>query len=118
MKTANELYEITQKQIPKIVENIMDGVKEHIIQRCEEEALKGATYYEIYLKHGIFFVKDKLLEECIKLAKEFEDNGYKVSIEDDGNGYYVNFIMRFTWHGEVVRCRDVEILYDTDNGCR
>ena len=120
MKTAMELYEISKTKAPEIVEDILKGVREHVIQRCEEEANKGATYYSIYLKKGLFLTKTLLLEECIKLAKEFEENGYKVSIEDNGNGYYVDFIMYFSWSGELIKF-DVrsfdynELLYTTDN---
>lgn len=121
MKTAQELYEISKIRAPEIVSDILNGVKEHIIQRCEQEANKGATYYSIYLKKGLSFVKDLLLEECIKIAKEFENNGYKVSIEDNGNGNYVDFIMRFSWNDKVAEfdgrsfCHN-ELLYTTDNG--
>lgn len=121
IKTAQELYEISKNKAPEIVAGILDGVREHIIQRCEEEANKGATYYSIYLKKGLSYTKDLLLEECIKLAKEFENNGYKVSIEDSGNGYYVNFVMRFSWNDKIVKFNDRsfghnELLYITDNG--
>lgn len=120
MKTATELYEISQTKAPEIVANILDGVKEHIIERCEEEANKGATHYSIYLKRGLFFTKDLLLEECIKLVKEFEDNGYKVSIEDSGNSYYVDFVMIFSWGDAVVKYNrgfgHNELLYTTDDG--
>ena len=121
MKTAQELYKITQTKAPEIVTNILDGVREHIVQRCEQEANRGATYYSIYLNRGLSFIKDLLLEECIKIAKEFENNGYKVSIEDNGNGYYVDFIMRFSWNDKVVKFDGrnfdyKELLYTTDNG--
>ena len=121
MKTAQELYKISQIKAPEIVSNILNGVKEHIIQRCEQEANKGATYYSIYLKKGLSYTKDLLLKECIKIAKEFENNGYKVSIEDNGNGYYVDFIMRFSWNDKVVEFDGKsfghnELLYTTDNG--
>lgn len=49
IKTATELYEISKTKVPEIVADILKGVREHIIQRCEEEANKGATYYSIYL---------------------------------------------------------------------
>lgn len=121
IKTAQELYEISKNKAPEIVAGILDGVREHIIQRCEEEANKGATYYSIYLKKGLSYTKDLLLEECIKLVKEFENNGYKVSIEDFGNGYYANFVMRFSWSDKVVEFDGKsfghnELLYTTDNG--
>ena len=121
MKTAQELYEISQTKAPEIIADILDGVREHIIQRCEQEANKGATYYSIYLNKGLSFIKDLLSEECIKIAKESEDNGYKVSIEDNGNGYYVDFIMRFSWNDKVVEFDGKsfghnELLYTTDNG--
>ena len=121
MKTAQELYEISQTKAPEIIADILDGVREHIIQRCEEEANKGATYYSMYLKKGLSYTKDLLLEECIKIVKEFENNGYKVSIEDNGNGYYVDFIMHFSWNDKVVELNSrsfghKELLYTTDNG--
>ena len=54
------------------------------------------------------------------IRKEFEDNGYKVSIEDNGNGYYVDFIMRFSWNDKVVKFDSKsfghnKLLYTTDN---
>lgn len=121
IKTAQELYEISKNKAPEIVAGILDGVREHIIQRCEEEANEGATYYSIYLKKGLSYTKDLLLEECIKLVKEFENNGYKVSIEDSGNGYYANFVMRFSWNNKIVKFNDRsfghnELLYTTDSG--
>ena len=121
MKTANKLYEISKTKAPEIVSEILKGVREHIIQRCEEEANKGATHYSINLKKGLYFIKDLLLEECVNLIKEFENNGYKVSIEDYGNGYYVGFVIRFSWNGELAKlyggslCRK-ELLYTTDDG--
>ena len=121
MKTAQELYKISQTKAPEIVTNILDGVREHIVQRCEQEANEGATCYSIYLNKGLSFIKDLLLEECIKIAKEFENNGYKVSIKDNGNGYYVDFVMRFSWNDKFVefdgRNFDYKkLLYTTDNG--
>ena len=41
IKTAEELYKITLDRRPEIVERILVGVREHIIERCEEEANKG-----------------------------------------------------------------------------
>lgn len=118
MKTAAELYEISKKQAPKMIADILHGVREHVIQRCEEEANKGTTHYSIYLKRGYAFVKELLLQECIKLVKEFEKNGYKVTIEDNGNGYYVDFIIRFSWDGKI-KLNDENfghnvLLYSTD----
>lgn len=121
MKSANELHEISKKQTPIIVNKVLDGVKEHCIHRCIQEANGGSTYYSIYLKQARSFVREVLLEECIKLAKDFEDNGYKVSIDDSGNGYYIDFIMTFSWDGNVKRKESNSFgtkrhLYDTDNG--
>ena len=53
MKTAKELYNITQNSVPRIVNDILCGVKEHIIKRCEEEANRGKGHYTIYLKRGL-----------------------------------------------------------------
>ena len=117
IKSARELYEISKKQSPILVKKILDGVKEHCVERCLEEANSGSTYYSIYLKQTRSFAKELLLNECIKLVKTFEDNGYKVSIDDNGNGYYINFIITFSWDDNV-RCREYHKrhLYDTDNG--
>lgn len=121
MKTAQELYEFTMQQKPKLVEAVLKGVKEHIIECLDRDSARGATYYSIYLRQERAFVKDLLLEECIKLTKEFEDNGYKISIDDSGNGYYINFIMTVSWDGSV-KTRETTTfhnnrhLYDTDKG--
>ena len=120
MKTAKELYELSKNKTPEKVKKVLDGVREHVIMRCEEEANKGATYYSIYLDKDLVYIKDMLLKECITLAKEFEDAGYKVSIEDNGNGYYINFIIRFSWNGKVPPLYKgfghCELLYTTDKG--
>ena len=126
MKTARELHDFTMEQKPQIVASILGGVREVLIKHSERDALRGATYYSIHLKDGYYFIKDLLLEESIKLLKEFEDNGYKVSIDDNGNGYYVNFILTISWNGEVRNSKSYhgnnslivpdKHLYDTDNG--
>lgn len=121
MKTAKELYKISKEQAPLLVKAVLDGVKEHSIERCEEEANKGSTYYSIYLKQTLGFAKELLLKECIKLVKDFEENGYKISIDDSGNGYYINFIITFSWDGIVHKKGSCSLysrehLYDTDKG--
>lgn len=99
MRTANELYEFTMAQAPILVDRVLDGVKEHIVEKCEERARQGATNYSIYLKKEYAYIKDLLLERCIELIKEFEDNGYKISIDDVGNENYVKFIITVSWNG-------------------
>lgn len=121
MKSAKELYQITLAQTPMLVEKVLDGVREHIIESCERDAKLGAVYYTIHLKRAHGFIKEELLKECIKLAKEFEKEEYKVCIEDTGNGYYVNFSMTFSWNGQIEegllkRYGKRYHLYDTDNG--
>lgn len=122
MKTAEELYEISKSKVPEIVANILDGVKEHVTQRCEQEANQGGTYYSINLKRGYHFVKGLLLEKCIDIAKEFEHCGYKVSIEGKDNDCYVDFVMTFSWDGKINKVKDnhaylgYKVLYTTDNG--
>lgn len=121
MKSAKELYKISKEQAPLLVKNVLDGVKEHCITRCEEEANIGSTSYSIYLKQTREFAKELLLEKCIELAKDFEDNGYKVSIDDSGNGYYIDFIITFSWDGLLHKKYDKHFgvydhLYDTENG--
>lgn len=121
MKSASELHEISKKQTPIIVNKVLDGVKEHCIYRCIQEANGGSTYYSIYLKQARRFVREVLLEECIKLVKEFEDNGYKVSIDDSGDGYYIDFIITVSWDGKVktrekATFHNNKHLYDTDSG--
>lgn len=121
MKTAEELFEISNKTVPEKVAQILDGVREHIIARCEEEANNGATYYEIQLKSCVHYLKDLLLEECIKLVKEFEDNGYKIVIKDKGNGYYLNFSIIISWNGKEKNDNGFvlaqgKILYTTEKG--
>lgn len=121
MKTAKELYEISKEQAPLLVKGVLGGVKEHSIQRCEEEANKGFTCYSIYLNQTRDFAKELLLKECVELVKEFEENGYKVSIDDSGNRYYVNFIITFSWDETIHKKYDrhfgtYEHLYDTESG--
>lgn len=121
MLKAKELYEISQRRIPEIVDEIMCGVKEHIIERCEEEANKGGTFYTIYLKEGNIFVKEKLLEECFELAGFFENNGYKVSIDDGGNDTRILIYFTVSWNGkpEIIGRYGFgknKHVYDTENG--
>lgn len=119
MKKATELYEISKKQTPLLVANVMQGLKEHTIKRCEQEAKKGSTYYVMYLNKGTRFIKAALFAEVLKLVREFEKEGYKVSIEDDGNEYFVEYIITFSWNGLVLDCSGRSLdnrthLYDTD----
>ena len=121
MRRAEELYEFTMQQKPKLVEAVLEGVREHIIECLDRDSKRGATNYSIYLKKERAFVKDLLLEECIKLAKDFEENGYKISIDDSGNGYYIDFIVTVSWDSKVKTCEKAIFhnnrhLYDTDNG--
>lgn len=120
MKTAKELYEISRGQTPEAVAKILDGVREHIIHRCLQEAKTGATSYTIYLKQGYIHIKDELLKQCIELVKEFEENGYKVMITNGLSSYYVNFSITFSWSGKLkpkaVHTFDPdEILYSTES---
>ena len=83
-----------------------------------ELKIKTPTGEKVYSADDISF---GALEECIKLVKEFEDNGYKVSIEDSGNGYYADFIMRFSWNDRLIEFNGRsfghnKLLYTTDDG--
>jgi hypothetical protein len=121
MKSAKKLYEISKEQSSQLVKSVLNGVKERAIERCEEEANKGFTYYSIYLHQTFGFAKELLLNKCIELIKEFENNGYQISIDDSGNGYYINFIITFSWDGNIHKNKDkhfdiYEHLYDTEHG--
>jgi predicted hydrocarbon binding protein len=122
MRTASELYEFSKSQTPILVTEILKGVREHIIESCERDAAQGSTYYNIYLKKGRAFIKEALLDECIKMVKEFEEKGYKISIDDSGNGYYIDFIITTSWDGVVKKHSSYKSLstckhlYDTENG--
>lgn len=103
-----------------MVNNILDGIKEHAIERCEQEARRGNLCYTLRLKQGVYFIKDLLLHECIKMAKEFENNGYYISIRDISrfDSHYINFLITFSWDGDVVfgKFEDRRCLYDTKHG--
>ncbi|MCM1232307.1 MAG: hypothetical protein NC489_19465 [Ruminococcus flavefaciens] len=123
MITADELYEISKKQKSTLVKEVLNGVKEHIIERCTEEANKGNTWYSIYLKETYKYTEDLLFKECIKLVKEFENKRYKVSIDNAGNDIKINYILTFSWDGNVVAREGIRLgknyhLYDTDNGIK
>lgn len=125
MKTAEELYEISQRRIPEMVDEIMDGVKEHISKRCEEEAYKGSTYYTCYLKDGNAFVRRKLVERCLDLSDYFEEEKHcKVSIEDSGSDTTCSLVFTVSWNGKPKILGSWGFggknahIYDTDNGYR
>ena len=118
IKTAEELYKIAFDRRPEIVERILAGVREHIIERSEEEARKGNMYYKIYLNKGNIVVKDMLLAKCVELAKEFEGLGYNVVIRNYKDAdEYVQFAITISWGNEnnyMYKDYDnVEILYRT-----
>lgn len=121
IKTAEELYKITIDRRPEIVERILVGVREHIIERCEEEANRGNTQYTIYLIKGNIIVKDMLLAKCVELAKEFEKLGYNVVIKNykDAGDEYVDFAITVSWGNEsndtYKDYDNVEVLYMTNN---
>lgn len=120
MKSAEELLKISKEQAPKLVDEILDGVEEHIITRAEEEAMKGSTYYVIHLNKVRSFVEEMLKERCIELAHKFEANGYKVAIDDTGNGYWLNYNITLSWSGSVRHydgyIHRPDFVYDTDQG--
>ena len=119
IKTAEELYKIALDRRPEIVERILVGVREHIIERCEEESRKGNMYYKIYLNKGNIVVKDMLLAKCVELAKEFEELGYNVVIKNykDADDEYVDFAITISWGNEsndtYKDYDNVEVLYRT-----
>lgn len=118
---ADKLYEISKKQRPVLVEKVMNGIKEHIIMRCEQYANKGDTCYSIYLNGTYKYAEDLLFEKCLELIKEFENKGYKVSIDDCGSGNHINYILTFSWDGNLVTREGAGFgknrhLYDTNNG--
>ena len=120
IKTAEELCKITLDRRPEIVERILAGVREHIIERSEEEANRGNTHYTIHLTKGNIVVKDLLLIECIKLANEFEKCGYNVVIRNykDINNEYVSFRITVYWGNEndytYKDYDNIEVLYNTN----
>lgn len=102
MKTATELLHLAEKSAPKIVNNVFWGVREHIIKRCEQEALIGKTYYDIYLKPAPVFCQTLMFEKCMEIAKEFEQNGYFVSIDHyEEYSERLNFVITISWGGKV-----------------
>lgn len=105
MYSAKELLKISKEKTPLLVNDIMKGVKEHIIKRSEEEANKGSTYYTIYLRRGMRFIESELLVRVLELVKEFEKHGYKVVIEDDGNDYFVEYVITFSWNDMLLDFR-------------
>ena len=120
IKTAEELYKITLDRRPEIVESILAGVREHIIEKCEEEANRGITHYTIYLTKGNIVVKDLLLIKCLELAREFEEHGYNVVIRNykDINNEYVSFRITVYWGNEndytYKDYDNIEVLYNTN----
>ena len=44
IKPAEELYALSQSVGPKLVAEIMNGVREHVILRSQEEAELGGNY--------------------------------------------------------------------------
>lgn len=94
-------------------------MREHIIERCEEEANRGNTHYTIYLTKGNIVVKDLLFTKCLELAKEFEECGYNVVIKNykDTDDRYVDFAITFSWGSESSNTykeyNNVEVLYAT-----
>lgn len=121
MKSAMELLEITNKRLPERVNEILAGAVEHIEERCEEEAEKGNYYYSIYLRKIESFCRELLLKECVKIAKHFEDDfECGVSIDDNGNGYWLEYTITVSWDGKIRksgrRFGACEHLYDSEIG--
>lgn len=121
MIAASKLYKISKEQKPQIVDEVLKGVEEHIAERCVQEANKGNTSYSIYLKSTYKYAEDLLFERCIKLVKEFEDYGYKISIDDAGDDMKVEYILTFSWDGNVIIKESRRFgrnyhLYDTNSG--
>lgn len=113
MNTARELYEISKTSNLRIIKNIIKETKEYIIQRVESESNNGFVYSEIWLTRRPIQLKDFLIDGYIKLAKEFENNGYKVSINICENEFGIYFIITLSWNDEIKLCNHGLLVYAT-----
>lgn len=82
--------------------------------------MEGNTNYPFFLKQTREYNKTALLNACIDMVKMFENKGFKISIDDFGNGYWLDFCIVTSWSGKVEKCKSFtkrrNHLYDTDNG--
>lgn len=118
MKKASELKKITIKQGDKIINEVLIGVEKHIEERCEEEAHKGNNSYLINLKSVALDLKEKLLNECIKIANKFEDNEYYVVIFSKKEVFFTNLYIHINWDKNLfenyLKSKSENILYYTE----
>lgn len=121
IKQADELLKLTRTKNTDLVDEVLKGVREHVAERCVMEANKGRCNYSIFLKKTYSYAEELLFEKCLKLVKEFEQHGYKVSIDGENYGDTVEYILTFSWNGEVKKYinkspfNKEKHLYDTDN---
>lgn len=112
MKNAQELYKISKLKEKELIENKLKDIKKIILQKTEERANDGLTYCTIFDENEIR-LKDILIDKYIKLVKEFENQGYKVSISVVNNDFIVIFTIYLSWDNKV-RSENYGLLYKSE----
>lgn len=82
MKSAEELRNIAEKSAPNYAKTLLfpPPLKRRIADICDTRAREGLTYYTHIVTIDPAFPEDVFLAQCIEFIKDFEANGYKVSI--------------------------------------
>lgn len=113
MKKAQELYKISKLKEKELIENKLKDIKKIISLKMEKSANDGFTYCTIFDESEIR-LKDILIDKYIKIVKEFENQGYKVSISVIDNSFIAIFTIYLSWDNKVRSENHGLLLYKSE----
>lgn len=115
IKPAKELLDFSKARNNVLVMNALKGLRERIIQACNERATDGCSFCSIDFEYIPLQARDTFLEKCAEILFEFEVLGYKCSIDDISTDKYTSScILTVSWGIFEQKCLlDGSRLYDT-----
>ena len=112
--TAASLLEKATVAEEDWAKKIIEGMREHIIIRIKEEAKKGNLKYHFTTKEFPSFAKTTVLTNLISLAHQFEDKGFKISIDLYTRGIDSGYHFNICWSDDN---RVPDLAYHQKNIC-
>lgn len=100
MIKASDMLTLAKNNATEIINRIFEDsdFKEHSLYRIQQEAKEGKMVYDFYFREELLIeLRDMLLTKIKPIIKEFEDNGFKVLVRDNGNGYWSDICVKFYW---------------------
>ena len=100
MITASDMLKLSKDCAEYKVNTVYEdsNFKEHCLERIPQEAGEGKLVYSFSNVQKILKeLEPMLLDKFMSVIKEFEYNGFKVLVRDNGNGYWSDLYIKFYW---------------------